>query len=84
MLQTPPPNPFYVTVVPEPSHGATIVDVVVASLGLAGALFVAAILLGVVIAVGLILGRRRRSPWAHDVPSITPMTPLARPSTRAR
>jgi hypothetical protein len=82
MLQT--PKPFIVTVVPEPSHTTSIGDVILASLGLAGALTLAAALLGVVVALGLIVWRRHHPPDGERLPSVTPSTPLHRPSSPAR
>jgi hypothetical protein len=73
-------QPFIVTLVPEPSRTMTIGDVIVASLGLAGALTLAAALVGVLLALGLILWRRWHPPEVDRLPSVTPVTPLQPPS----
>jgi hypothetical protein len=72
-------QPFIVTIVPEPSQSTTLGDVIVASLGLAGALLLAAAVVGVIVAVGLILWRRRHPPEGNRLPSVTPVTPLHQP-----
>lgn len=77
-------QPFIVTLVPEPTRTVTIGDVIVASLGLAGALVVAAALLGAVAAVGLIVWRKWHPLDGNRMPSITPVTPLQPPSSPAR
>lgn len=82
MLQT--SQPFIVTVVEPPSHSTNIGDVIIASLGVAGVLTLAAAVLGGVIALGLILWRRRHPPEADRLPSVTPATPLHPPSSPAR
>jgi hypothetical protein len=82
MLQD--PKPFIVTVVPEPSHTTNIGDVIVASLGLAGALTLAAVLLGLVVALGLIVWRRWHPPEGDRLPSVTSATPLHPPSSPAQ
>jgi hypothetical protein len=66
--------------VPEPSQTTSWGDVILASLGLAGVLTIAAIALGAILAVGLILWRRRHPAEAEHPPSVTPATPLHRPS----
>lgn len=77
-------QPFIVTVVPEPSHSTNIGDVILASLGLAGALTVGAVVLGAVVALGLIVWRRSHPPEAGRLPSVTPSTPLHPPSSPTR
>ena len=82
MIQT--TQPFYVTVVPEPTKTTNWGDVIIASLGLAGVLTRAAILLGAIVAVGLIYWRRRHPVAAEHMPSVTPSTPLHPPSAQAQ
>jgi len=77
-------QPFIVTVVETPSHTTNIGDIVLASLGLAGVLTLAAVVLGVIVAGGLILWRRLHPPDAAHPPSVTSMTPIQRPSSPAR
>jgi hypothetical protein len=77
-------QPFIVTLVPEPTREVTIGDVIVASLGLAGALVLAAAVIGGVAALGLILWRRWHPPEGDRMPSVTPVTPLPPPSSQAR
>ena len=77
-------QPFIVTLVPEPSRTTTIGDVILASLGLAGALALAAAVIGTIFAVGLILWRRRHPPEVDRLPSVTPVTPLPPPSAQAQ
>jgi hypothetical protein len=48
-------NPIIVRVIEEPTHETTIVDVVVGSLGLTGALLLAAIILGTMLG-GILIG----------------------------
>jgi hypothetical protein len=48
-------NPIIVRVIKEPTHETTIVDVVVGSLGLTGALLLAAIVLGAILG-GILIG----------------------------
>jgi len=81
-MQNPPP--FIVTVIDRPSHATTLGDVIVGSLGLAGALLVGAMLLGVVVAGALILWRRLHPPESGRLPPVTPATPLHPPSSPAR
>jgi hypothetical protein len=82
MLQT--SQPFIVTVVQEPSHSTSIGDVILGSLGLAGVLTLAAAVLGTVVALGLIVWRRRHPPEADRLPSVTSATPLHPPSSPTR
>ena len=77
-------QPFIVTVVEEPTHTTNIGDVVLGALGLAGVLAVAAVLLGVVAALGLILWRRFHPPDATHPPTVTSMTPIRPPSSPAQ
>jgi hypothetical protein len=77
-------QPFIVTVVPEPSRSTNIGDVIIASLGLAGALTLAALVLGAVVALGLIVWRRSHPPEAQRLPSVTSATPLHPPSSPTR
>jgi hypothetical protein len=48
-------NPIIVRVIKEPVHETTVVDVVVGSLGLTGALLLAAIILGAILG-GILIG----------------------------
>jgi hypothetical protein len=53
-MMQPPPSPIIVRVVEEPVKSTTIVDVLVGSLGLVGALLLAAVVLGAILGCTLI------------------------------
>jgi len=69
LLQNAPP--VVVTLVPKPSQGVNLGDVLLGSLGLAGVLLVGAALLGVVVALGMVVWKRFHPPEANHLPSIT-------------
>lgn len=77
--QTPPSQPIYVTVAPEQAQaetpGTTVVDVLLGSLGIAGLLLLASLVLGVLLAGVLIRWHRRHPPEAGHLPPVSPLVP---------
>ncbi|HUR21741.1 MAG TPA: hypothetical protein VMZ90_13075 [Vicinamibacterales bacterium] len=70
------PTPFMVEIIRPPAEEQTIADVLVNSLGLAGALAVAAIPLGLVVGYLLIKWNARRPPEADHMPHVSPSVEL--------
>jgi hypothetical protein len=69
-LQQAPPT-VIVTLVPKPTQQVNIADVLVGSLGLAGALLLGAAVLGVVFALGMVVWKKLHPPEEDHLPSIT-------------
>ena len=67
-----PSDPFIVTVIQEPEPEMTVADVIIGSLGVAGALLVLALLLGVVAGVAMVLWRRWRPRDWRPMPPVSP------------
>jgi hypothetical protein len=82
LLSLPPQTqePLIVTVIREPAHSTTLADVLIASIGLTGALILAAVVLGSVMALGLVLWHRWHPPEEERLPSISPLIPDSNPS----
>lgn len=70
MIQT--PTPFIVEIIRPPAEEQTIAGLLINSLGLAGALAVAAVPLGLVVGFFLIRWNRRRPPEADHMPHVSP------------
>ena len=68
----PTPKPFIVEIIRPPADELTITDLLINSLGLAGAFAVAAIPLGLVVGYLMIKWNARRPPEADHMPSISP------------
>ena len=68
--QQAPAEAYVVTVVQTPTRQTTLMDVVVGSLGVAGALVVLALVLGVVLSVGLLAWHRRHPPEESRLPPV--------------
>ena len=64
-------SPFIVTLVEKPSKQTSLGDVIVASLGLTGVLVLAAAVLGIVMAFGLVQWKKRHPPAERHLPPIT-------------
>lgn len=75
----PTPQPFIVEIIRPPSDELTISDLLVNSLGLAGALAVAAIPLGLIAGYLLIRWNARRRPEDNHMPHISPSLELKDP-----
>ena len=85
-MQTSRPDAFIVTLQKTPAQELTIADVIVGSLGVAGALLLIAIVLGGVLSL-LLLGWRKRFPLEQDhLPPVSPLIPdpTGRPTSQAR
>jgi hypothetical protein len=81
-----PPSSFVVTVAREPAHQTTLADVVIGSLGVAGALLLLAIVLGGAMSLLLVAWNRRHPPERRHLPSVSPLSssPAAPPSSPAQ
>jgi len=85
-----PSQPIYVTVARDPadmeSPGTTVVNIIVGSLGLAGAMLLASVLLGGLVAFLLIRWHRRHPPECDHLPPVSPLIADSgsRPSSPAR
>ena len=80
------PDAFMVTVIRPPERETTVADVIIGSLGMAGALLLLAVLLGAVVGTLLVLWHRF---WPRDwrsMPSVAPTFTTADvpPSSRSR
>jgi hypothetical protein len=78
-------EPIIVTLTrdPEPSAATTITQIVVGSLGLAGFMLLASVLLGGLVALLLVRRHRRRPPEMDHLPSVSPFV-QGPPSTPIR
>jgi len=65
-------SPFIVTVIPEETPETTVGDIILGALGLTGVMFLAALVLGGLVAVGLVLWHKRRRPEADHLPPVSP------------
>ena len=74
LLQT--PQPFIVEIIRPPAEELTVTDLLVNSLGLAGAFAVAAIPLGLLVGYLLIKWNARRPPEADHMPHVSPSLEL--------
>ena len=73
------PQPFIVEIVRPPSEETTVADLLVGSLGLAGALALVAIPLGLILGYVLIRWNQRRRPEADHMPHVSPSLELKEP-----
>jgi hypothetical protein len=71
-VQPPSSDPIVVTIVQTPAKETTILDVVVGSLGLAGALFGLALVLGLVLSLVRLSWTRRHPPEREHMPPVAP------------
>jgi hypothetical protein len=69
-------KPFIVEIIRPPTEETTVVDVLVGSLGLAGAFALAAVPLGLIVGVLLIRWNKRRRPESEHMPHISPSMQL--------
>lgn len=65
-------DPFIVTVIQEETPEASVGDIIIGALGLTGVMFLSALVLGAVVAVGLVLWHRRFRPEDDHLPPISP------------
>ena len=70
-----PPPAFIVTVIKEPARQTTIADVIIGSLGLAGALLLISLLLGAFVGLVLVRWHRRHPPESEHLPPVSPLIP---------
>ena len=70
------PQPFIVEIIRPPAEELTIADLLVNSLGLAGAFAVAAIPLGLIVGYLMIKWNARRPPEADHMPHVSPSMEL--------
>jgi len=84
--QEQPPPSIIVTVVQEPVREQTVADVIIGSLGVAGALVLLALVLGAVVALVLVGWNRRFRPESDHLPPIssTPAEASLPPSSQSR
>ena len=68
--QQAPPNSFIVTVVQTPTKQTTLMDVVVGSLGVAGALVLLALVLGAILSLLMMMWNRRHPPEESRLPPV--------------
>jgi len=68
-------EPFIVTVAREPAAELTVGDVVLGSLGLAGVMLLASVLLGGLFAGLLVLWHKRHPPEDDHLPPVNPLVP---------
>lgn len=73
------PQPFIVEIVRPPAEETTIADLLVGSLGLAGALALVAVPLGLILGYVLIRWNQRRRPDADHMPHVSPSLELKEP-----
>jgi hypothetical protein len=73
---TPTPQPFMVEIIRPPAEQQTITDLLINSLGLAGAFAVAAVPLGLVAGYLMIKWKARRPPEADHMPHVSPSLEL--------
>ena len=85
-MQDKPPDAFLVTVIREPAKEVTVADVIIGSLGIAGALLVLALALGVVAGGLLVIWNRWRPASSDHLPPVKPsfMDAEVPPSARVR
>jgi hypothetical protein len=69
------PGPMIVTIVPEPDHGMTIVDVIMGSFGITAIAILVSAVLGIGLAYILIRWHRRHPPELDRLPPISPLIP---------
>lgn len=79
-----PPKAFIVTMAQTPAKETTVADVIIGSLGVAGALLLLAIVLGVVASLVRLAWNRRHPPHEAHLPSVSPFTPDETPSRSSR
>lgn len=71
-MQEKPTEAFLVTVIREPAREITVADVIVGSLGIAGALLLLALVLGVLAGAALVLWHRWRPVGGDHLPPVKP------------
>ena len=74
------PKPIIIQLTPRPAHTTSIADVIVGALGVAGAMTLAAVVLGCLVAVGLVIRHRLHPPDADHLPSVSPLIPPSPPT----
>ena len=77
-------EPFIVSVIREETPETTVADVIIGALGLTGVMFLTAVVLGGLVAFGLVLWRKRRRPETDHLPPVSPFMadPGSPPSSR--
>ena len=86
-MQTPPPEPFVVTIAQTPADEVTLGEVIFGSFGIVGVLTALAIVLGLALSFVMVVWNRRHRPETDHMPSVAPgfSTPSSEPrSSRAR
>ena len=73
------PDAFVVTVIKEPERGMTAADLLIGSFGIAGGLFLVALVLGLVAGFILVVWHRLRPPEMHHLPSVSPTIAVTPP-----
>lgn len=68
-------EPFFVEIIREPAPQTTVGDIIIGALGLTGVMLLIAMLLGALVAGGLVLWHRKRRPEDDHLPSVSPFTP---------
>ena len=71
-MQQKTPDAFIVTVIKEPEPELTVGDVIIGSFGVAGALLVLALLLGIVVGLVMVAWRRWRPRNWRPMPPVSP------------
>ena len=84
-MQQKTPDAFIVTVIKEPEPEMTVADVIIGSFGIAGALLLLALVLGIVIGLAMAAWRRWRPRDWRPMPPVSPSwTDDGPPSTPTR
>ena len=74
-MQEQPADAFIVTVIKEPVPQATVADLIIGSLGLAGVLLLISIALGGIVGMLLVRWHRRHPPGRDHLPPVSPLIP---------
>jgi hypothetical protein len=73
-----------VTVIREPEPTLSLRDLILGAFGIVGVLTISAVIIGAVVALGLIVWHRRHRPETDHMPSVTASVPLTPPSSPVR
>lgn len=81
----PPPDAVIVDLIQTPTPEITIVDVLIGSFGIVGALVLLAVLLGAALSLLLVVWHKRHPPEDDHMPAVAPIiSPERRQSSRAQ